>query len=454
MIKSNKSFLFSVLFCFILSASSWAQEDDLQDEEKSYDTENQDKISKYDFDKVELVRIKKNYKVGDGLTFITKTGNLNITQSVQTLYNVATPDDFESYLSEFRIRRARMKLSGNAFDKKIYYRIRLDFAANYQSPTSGDRSYNPVLQDAYVEYRPTSNQRISLGLRADYIDTREIRFEGEVLGFVERSPIPGAFDAIFDYGLRYSASFRVYNKQLIKPYVSITTGEGNAALSQNFGGLKYGIRLDYLPFGSFSKLGEFYMEDRARENKPKLVFGGIYSYADDASSAKGANGGRWIYGDINQKEMYPDYIKYGVDYLFKYRGFYSIGTIVKTEAKVPTGIAGEFSLSGNFTPYTNQTPQQIEDKVRSRLNLGYGYNFQAGYLLPSEIAFGLRYSHMVQDEKSATFSAYDNFYTLVTTKYFAGNSLKLQGEIGYQEYTVPTLAKGSYLAQLMLTIEL
>jgi phosphate-selective porin OprO and OprP len=463
MIKTNQSFLFSVLFCLIASATSWAQEDDLPDEEKNYDTENQDKVAKDDLNKIELVRIKKNYKVGDGLTFITKTGNLNITQSVQTLYNVATdvvvtennkPDRLVPNMSEFRIRRARMKMSGNAFDKKFYYRVRLDFAANYQSPTSGDRSYNPVLQDAYVEYRPTSNQRISLGLRAEYIDTREIRFEGEVLGFVDRSPLPGAFDAIFDYGLRYSATFRVYNKQLIKPYVSITTGDGNTALVNNFGGLKYGIRLDYLPFGSFSKLGEFYMEDRARETKPKLVFGGIYSYSDDASSAKGAFGGRYIYGDANQKELFPDYIKYGVDYLFKYRGFYSIGTIVKTEAKVPSGIAGEFRLNGTFNAYTNQTPQQIENTVLSRLNLGYGYNFQAGYLLPSDLAFGLRYSHMVQDEKSANFSAYDNFYTLVTTKYFAGNSLKLQGEIGYQEYTVPALAKGSYLAQLMLTIEL
>lgn len=451
----NKSVFFSILVCFFLSANSWAQEDDLTEEEKAYQLEEEANAVKYDINKIELGRVKKNYKLGDGVTFISKTGSLNITQSVQTLYNVSTLNDFESYTSEFRIRRARMKMSGKAFDDKLYYRLRFDFAANNQSPTTGIRSFNPVLQDAYVEYRPTSNQRLSIGLRADYIDTREIRFEGEVLGFVERSPIPTAFDAIFDYGIRYSAAFRIYNKQLIKPYVSITTGEGNSSLAKNFGGLKYGVRLDYLPFGAFSKVGEFYMEDLARERKPKLVIGAIYSYADGASSAKGTNGGRFIYGDVNQNELYPDYVKFGADYLFKYRGFYSLGSLVKTRAVVPAGIAGEFRLNGTFDPYINQTSQQIEDRVLTRLNLGYGYNAQAGYLFPSQISFGLRYSQLYQDDKSANFAAFDTFYTVVSTKYFAGNGLKLQGEIGYQEYAVPTvLAKGSYLAQIMLSIEL
>lgn len=451
----NKSLFILILISFFLSASSWAQEDDLQEEDKTYDIENEKKDSPYDINKVEIVRIKKNYKIGDGVTFVSKTGSLNITQSVQSLYNVMTPDNFDTYSSEFRIRRARMKFSGKTFDEKLYFRLRLDFAGNYQSNTSGNRTYNPVLQDAYLEYRPTSNQRISLGLRADYVDTREIRIEGEVLGFVERSAIPDAFDAIFDYGLRYSAAFILHNKQLIKPYLSITTGEGNAALTQNFGGLKYGVRLDYLPFGNFSKAGEFYMEDMVRERKPKLVIGGIYSYSDGVSSAKGANGGRYIYGDLNQNEIYPDYIKYGIDFLFKYRGLYSMGTLVKTKAIVPDGIAGEFKLDGTFTPYTNQTPDQIESKVLTRLNLGYGYNMQIGYLLPSDISFGLRYSHLSQDQQSASFAVMDNYYTVVSTKYFSGNSFKLQGEVGYQEYAIPTaLAKGSYLAQIMLTIEL
>lgn len=451
--KFNKSLLFSILISFFLSSISWAQDEDLQESVTTDDTDYDSNVSNYNVNNVSIVRIKKNYKLGDGVTFIYNDGSLNITQSIQTLYNIETPDEFDSYISQFRIRRARLKISGNTFDNKLYYRLRLNFAANYNSTTTGNRSYNPVLQDAYLEYRPTPNQRISLGLRADYVDTREVRFEGEVLGFVERSAVPDAFDAIFDYGLRYTGTFRVYNKQLIKPYASITTGEGNAALQQNFEGFKYGIRLDYLPFGEFSKSGEFYMEDMVREIKPKLVFGGIYSYANGASSVKGANGGRYIYGDAEENEVYPDYIKYGIDYLFKYRGFYSVGTLVKTKAKVPDNIAGEFKLNGDFVPYTGQTPEQIQNTVLSRLNLGYGYNIQAGYLLPSNLSFGLRYSHLYQDQQSADFAALNNFYSIISTKYFSGKSFKLQGEVGYEAYAVPTpLANGSYIAQIMLTI--
>ncbi|WP_269223464.1 hypothetical protein [Flavobacterium sp. IMCC34518] len=455
MSQIDKKLLFLMLICFFLSLNAWAQDEDMQESVQSEDTEYDSVITKYDTENSSLVRIKKNYKLGDGVTFITKNGSFNITQSLQTLYNMQTPDEFDSFSSQFRIRRARMKMSGNAFDNKLYYRFRLNFASNYQSATSGARSYNPVLQDAYIEYRPTPNQRINFGLRADYIDTREIRFEGEVLGFVERSAVPDAFDAIFDYGIRYTGTFRVFNKQLIKPYASITTGEGNAALQQNYRGFKYGVRLDYLPFGEFTKSGEFYMEDMIREPKPKLVFGGIYSYADGASSAKGTNGGRYIYGGTTENILLPDYIKYGVDYLFKYRGFYSLGSFVKTKATVPSGIAGEFNLSGVFVPYKNETPEQIQNKVLSRLNLGYGYNIQAGYLLPSDISFGLRYSHLYQDQQSASFAALNNFYSIVATKYFSGKSFKLQGELGYQEYAEPTLlANGSYLAQIMLTIVL
>ena len=197
------------------------------------------------------------------------------------------------------------------------------------------------------------------------------------------------------------------------------------------------------------------MEDMVRERKPKLVVGAIYSYSDGISSVKGANGGRYIYGDSNKNKIYPDYIKYGIDYLFKYKGLYSMGSVVKTKAIIPNDIKGEFKLDGTFTTFTNQTSDQIDSKVLTRLNLGCGYNVQVGYLLPSDISFGMRYSHLDQYQQSANFATINNYYTLTTTKYFASNSFKLQAEVSYQEYAVATsLATGSYLAQIMLTFEL
>ncbi|OOV28600.1 hypothetical protein BXU11_01220 [Flavobacterium sp. LM5] len=432
-----------VLLCFVFGASTYAQDDDKDNYDNDEDI-NLDSSSS-------IVRLKRNYNIGDGINFISENGSsMNITQSVQSLYLMNTSDDFETMNSQFRIRRARMKVSGNLFDKKLYYRIRLNFASDYQSTTSGNRSFNNLLQDAYIEYRPAKGHRINFGLRADYLDSRETRIEGEVLGFIERSELSSAFDAIFDYGIRYQGQFRI-GGQLFKPYVSITTGEGQSGLTKNYGGFKYGARLDYLPFGSFSKLGEFYMEDLAREKKPKLVLGAVYSYNDGQTSAKGTNGGRYLYGDANQNIVLPDYQKFGVDYMFKYRGFYSLGSYFMTQASVPNNIAGEFSLSGKFTPYTG-TPEEAKNKVLSRLNLGSGFNVQAGYLLPSNWSFGVRYTQLYQDEVSNSFDTYDKNYSLVATKYLAGHDLKIQTEIG--KSNIKGGANDYLYGQVMVTIQL
>ncbi len=401
------------------------------------------------------MRLMKNYQLGDGLNFISKNAKLQFTQSIQVLYGVNTPDDLSSVGSEYRIRRARLNIAGLLFDDKIFFRLRLNLAGNYQSTTTGSRSFNNVVQDALIEYRPSPGQRINFGIRADYTDTREIRIEGESLSFIERSIVSNAFDAIFDYGLRYAGQFRLGGGGMLKPYVAITTGDGTAALQQNFEGYKYGVRLDYLPFGTFSKGGEFYMEDLARERTPKLVFGGVFSYNNGISSAKGTNGGRYIYGDSLGKIVRPNLLKFGVDYLFKYHGFYSLGDFVITHSTVPGNIAGEFSLSGSFMPYTGQTSQQIKSTVLSRINLGSGFNFQAGYLI-SQYAVGGRYSYLHEDEESAEFASINSAYALIVTRYFDGNNLKLNMETGYEQFNKTTNTEnynGTIYLQVMLTVQ-
>ncbi len=402
------------------------------------------------------MRLMKHYELGDGLNFISKSAQLQFTQSIQVLYGVNAPNDLSAVNSEFRIRRARLNIAGLLFDNKIFFRLRLNLAGNYQSTTTGNRSFNNVVQDALVEYRPAPGQRINFGIRADYTDTREIRIEGESLSFIERSIVSDAFDAIFDYGLRYAGQFRVGRGGVIKPYLSLTTGDGTSALQQNFEGFKYGVRLDYLPFGTFSRGGEFYMEDLARERTPKLVIGGVFSYNNGISSAKGTNGGRYIYGDSTQKILRPSLTKIGADYLFKYRGFYSLGDFVVTQSAVPHNVAGEFSTSGDFTPYTGQTPEQIKTKVLSRINLGTGFNFQAGYLI-SKFAIGARYSSLNQDDQSADFATVNKAYGLIVTRYFYGNNLKLNMETGYQQFNKKITSEnynGTLYLQVMLTVQL
>jgi hypothetical protein len=407
-----------------------------------------------------LLRIKKGYLLGDGITFISGKGNFNLSPSLQTLYSV---NSLNKNLSEpnamFAINRARLNVFSNLFDNKISLNARINFATNFTSVTTGNRTFNATLQEANVEYRPNRTHVFNFGLRADYVDGRETRIEGESLGFIDRSIMSDAFDAIFDFGIRYKGTYRLGGKHLLKPYLSITTGESRSALQQNFGGLKYGVRLDYLPFDKFSRGGEFYMDDLYREEKPKLVIGVVYSFNDGATSAKGTNGGRWLYGDAQQNLLLPTYSKFGADYMFKYNGFYSIGGFVVTKATVPDNIAGEFRLNGTFNTngYANQTAEQIKNTVLSRLNLGRGFNIQAGYLLPSNWAFGGRFSALEENNVTATFANNDKAYTFITTKYISAHALKIQFELGYSQLrqSLKTATQnGAYYSQIQFTIQL
>ncbi len=408
---------------------------------------------------VHVLKLKKSYVLGEGLSLRSANGALNFSQSLQTLYTVNSPNkNLSGANSTFDIARARLTMVANLFDRKMSIVARANFSSNYQSVTSGARSFNTILQEAYFEYRPNRTHTINFGLRADYIDSRETRIEGESLGFINRSAVSSSFDAIFDYGIRYKGTYKLGGKHLLKPYVSITTGDSRSSLQKNFGGFKYGFRLDYLPFDKFNKGGEFFMDDLVREEKPKLVIGVIYSFNDGASSAMGTNGGRFLYGDATQNVLLPKFQKFGVDYMFKYRGFYSMGSCFATQVNLPANVKGEFRLNGTFNTYAaTQTEVQTNNIMLNRLNIGSGFNVQGGYVFPSDWAMGVRYTSLNANAFSANFADYTKYYTVVATKYISNHNLKIQFEVGYDE--LPTLLKtptqnGNYYSQLMVTVQL
>ena len=453
MINNAKiKFWILLIICISLFQGSFAQEDEQSEQEDPSEQSDQSKGT------VSVLKLRKGYKLGSGLRFSSGIGTFDINQTFQTLFGIASPNkDLSGMQSQFDIPRARFLFDANLFDNKIAFVFKMNFAAANQSATSGNRSFNNTIQEAYIEYKPNVVHTFNIGLRADYVDSRELRIEGENLGFIDRSAVVDAFDAIFDYGLRYKGSYKLGGKNLLRPYVSITTGDSRAATQKNFGGYKFGIRLDYLPFDKFSEAGEFYMEDLARETKPKLVVGVVYSYNNGQSSAQGTNGGRYIYGDIDQNELLPDFSKAGIDYMFKYRGFYSMGSYYSTSTKIPQGIAGEYKLNGSFSPYTGQTPDQIEATVLSRLNVGYGFNIQAGYVLPCDWAFGARYAYLNNDPGAAQFADYNKYYSLVATKYFAGHKFKIQTEVDFNEFKENLKTEtsvGNYFFRTMITLQL
>jgi phosphate-selective porin OprO and OprP len=450
-IKKYLRILFLSIIC--LQCITLFAQDELEDK---VDTTNAKTYSK---EKSQIVKLKKSYFIGDGISFRSANGSLTISPTLQTLFEAAsTSNNLSSMSTGFSVSRARVTVAANLFDKKINVIARLNLPSTNNSITTGNRAFNTTLQEAYLEYRPNIKHIFNIGLRADYIDTRELRCQGENLGFITRSGVSEAFDAIFDYGIRYKGNYKLGGKHLLRPYFSITTGDSRSSLQRNFGGFRYGMRLDYLPFDKFSQGGEYYWDDIFREPKPKLVVGVVYNYNDGASSAVGTNGGRWLYGDAKQKIILPTNTRWIVDYLFKYQGFYSLGSYVTSSANVPNNITGEFRLDGTFTPYSpSQTIDQTNNRVRSRLNLGSGYNVQAGYIFSNDISIGFRYATVSREDNAAAFANYDKFYTTVISKYLYKHDLKLQAEFGFnqlQEALQTPTSKGMYYAQLLATIQL
>ncbi|MFT7085886.1 MAG: hypothetical protein ACJAV5_001608, partial [Vicingaceae bacterium] len=264
------------------------------------------------------------YTFAEGLTF---SGNndysMNLRGYVQPYIDVKnfTANDEADNLTRFRLRRFRLRLTGDAAKYKIDYRFQVDLSG---SGEVGDEQ-SELLLDAWVRYSITKRTRITFGQRATPTDNRELYMGSQTLQLVERSRLTSAFASIREFGIFLEGSYRLGPVAYLKPSFALTNGDGLNVYSSDFGGLKYGGRLDFLPFGLFTRFGQFRQVDMVRENSPKLVVGGTYSVNNGMSSRRGRTSGSILYLDDMNNVTLPDYTKYGVDFLFKYKGFSMLG---------------------------------------------------------------------------------------------------------------------------------
>jgi len=375
------------------------------------------------------------YDFGDGITFTGKSGyKMNLRGYVQPKMETRfySSDSLSGSLSRFRLRRARLRLDGDALNKKIDYRLQIDLTG-YGEDGEQAASY---LLDAWVAYNFSNGIKITFGQRFSPTDNRELMMGSNTLQLVERSRVTSAFASIREFGLFVEGRYRV-GSTYFKPVISITNGDGPNVFNKDRGGLKYGARLDFLPFGLFNHFGQFRQADLIRELTPKLVIGAAYSYNDGMSSRRGRESGAIIYLNDEGKETLPDYSKICMDLLFKYKGFSLIGEFVHTAATVPSDLTTRVRNDGT-TSKTMEVDgkQDISNYVKGRMMLGNGYNIQAGYVFRSMWSIDARYTKLVADKNSflnnGTFYNRPEYYTLGISKYMGRNyGFKIQGDLTY-----------------------
>jgi hypothetical protein len=374
----------------------------------------------------------QSYNFGEGIKFVGESGyNLKLTGYAQPMSELKRINSEESNSSRYRMRRVRLRMDGQSSNERFKYRFQVDLSGVSEI---GESDEDPLL-DAYVDYALTNRISVKFGQRSTYTDNRELFMNSNSLQLVERSRLTSAFSSIREFGLFISGRFRAGRGSYIRPHFVLTNGDGKNVYSRDRGGLKIGGRVDYLPFGLFTNMGQFRQIDVMREQVPKLVVGVHYSKNNGMSSRRGRYSGRLIYLNANDEESLPNYTKYGVDFLFKYKGFSALGEYIKSTAEVPSDITKRIRNNGSISEsFLVNEVQDVDSYVKGRMMLGSAYNIQMGYLFKNGFSIDSRYTHLIADENSflnnETFYNRPNYYTLGVSKLLGRNyGFKVQASV-------------------------
>jgi len=409
-----------------------------------------------------------SYKFGEGLRFTADEDHkIRISGYVQPYAESKqfTEADAEESMNRFRMRRLRLRMDGVLPDERFSYRFQVDLSG--ASEVGDAQSTNNYLLDAYVSYNVTNRIKLSFGQRSTYTDNRELFMSSRTLQLVERSRLTSAFSSIREFGFFAQGNFRTGSGSYLKPYFVLTNGDGSNAFEKDHGGLKVGGRIDFLPFGLFTNLGQFRQADVMRELIPKIVVGVNYSKNNGMSSRRGRESGAILYLNDADEESLPDYTKYGADFMIKYKGFSVLGEYIKTEADVPTDITQRVRNNGSTsTTFDVNGIQNVENYVKGRMMLGTAYNIQLGYLFKNRFSVDGRYTQLEADDNSflnnGTFYNRPKYYTIGLGKYLSRNyGAKVQASYTYvkanpgiNDLNGNQIAGDEWIARLMVTFSL
>ena len=393
------------------------------------------------------------------------------------------------FANRFRMRRARINFEGNPGNQRLYYRLQFDLTGNGPERYFASKKY---LLDAFVRYNITNQIRVTFGQRMPKTDNREVWMRSNTLQFVERSRLTSSFSSLREFGLLFRGNFRTKGGAYLRPYFSVANGDGENVFNADKGGLKVGGRIDFLPFGTFAKYGQWRQVDVVRELIPKLVIGAHYSVFNDVTSRRGRSESysrQFIYindsngnGSFDRgEERLPDYTKYGIDFMFKYKGFFALGEYIKSSVSIPDDIThrndaysdlplDQQSYTTSFRKRVGRTTDFVdispEEYVRNQMILGEAFNIQMGYLFKNGLSIDGRYTHLVSEDfsylNSPLYNNRPNQYTIGLGKFLTKNyGAKIQasyswvdGSLGISDYrgSQYPVSGGENILRMMLSL--
>lgn len=357
-----------------------------------------------------------NNKFGKGLVNVVakdSSYSLKFAMRFQSLYTSAWdfPDNenLQDAETNFLIRRSRLKFEGFAFSPKLEYKVELGLSNRDISGASEFTSNAPnYILDAVLKWNFYGNFELWAG-QTKLPGNRERVISSANMQTVDRSLVNSQFNVDRDMGMQLHHHFNLSENVIVREAFAVSQGEGRNVTSENLGGFQYTGRVEVLPFGDFD---DYSGADLDREETPKLALGVSYDHNSNAVKTR-SNMGSYMTTDTGFYET--DINTFFVDGMFKYQGFSAMAEYAKRTADNPV------ALNSDGTP----TGRVVE--------VGDGFNMQAGYLFKNNYEVVTRYTQVSLDE-ALTGQGIENQYTFGLSKYIVGHKLKVQTDVSWNDY--------------------
>ncbi len=350
---------------------------------------------------------KVSFKLGNGLTVSDADTSMSFNLSFINQNRIEVNKVFDKSIKPTvaaQVRRIRFRVNGYFFHNKLQYFTQIGL-----SPIE---IKNGILLDAFVKYNPNKHFSLQFG-QGKLPGNREQITPMQFQEFVDRSNTDALFRLDRDFGIQLQTTFG--KKMIVKPTISVATGEGRNYSSASFQHFDYTARVEWLPLGDFKN---YTYSDFVRDSKPKLALGVAYDFNNKAIFQNGQLGGNTI-GDSLQKDIHTVI----ADMTFKWKGLNIYGDYIYRTVKNDT--ANSYRKGHSFF-------------------VASGYTFKKHY----DIAF--RYNHTFAGKTGNLDKTSD--YTLSFAKYFYEHNLKIQTDYTFTDNKTTKRKNGLWRLQVQIII--
>ena len=369
----------------------------------------------------ESERNNASFSLGDGISFSFNDGDyeFNIYGFIKPTYiyndeKIYTADgEYSNVFRQFKSQNSNLFFTGFAKDEKLSFTIQMDYSSS-----------NPLVE-AFIGYHFNEKTTLYFGQMQVSHNNLEMVHNEDQLRFTNRGILSQTYtENGEEFGLFFETSF---GKSIIfKPILAITSGDGKNSFGEDSrdsdkGGVKFGSRINILPFGDFSIGNRLSTVDLMHEEKPKVQIGVAYSKNMGASNQVGDGHGDFILYDDSGDELFPDYSQLFLDLNLKYKGF---SLVLEYADAFASGLDQIYTDPNAFNLLI---PQQISEY----LVVGDSQGIQFGYFTKNGISVDFIYENLnpeFDSYESSVLRKSSNMGVGVS-KYLAGNNLKIQATL-------------------------